>query len=627
MSSFTLRRAILLALSSSVIIPAYANTQENTQDNDVVVLDPLVVTASKSSQLLSQTPASLTVINSKQINQNPTLNLADITKQDASVYIKQNGGIGQGTILSLRATNPNHTLLLKDGVRLNTPNTFTPTYPETLDLSDIGRVEILKGPASVQYGSDAIGGVVHLISTTPSRSGIKLTGLYGENNTYKAVVNGDWVYNGFFASIAGQKFETDGSPIFNTQGRDKKAGFEQKGYSAKLGYQNDKLTTSVAYSQNEGINTYNEYGQTDNTAKRHFENSQAKFIASYDLSEKLNVSAHHAQAKDRQKYVETESSNEYNTDYQETDIHARYKFLPKHTLLIGATQGKTDYQDAYAYQGKKSIDSTGYYLQAQYDSDKLDGQVGVRLEDNEKFGNHTVGQGAIRYHFTPKTSVYANVGSAFRAPSLNELYYYSVNSWGTTLGNENLDPEESVSYEIGATHQLGDRLDMSLSAYQTDVKNLIATTFDSNKNATTYENLNKAQFKGGELGIKYNYNDYYASLNYAYTDSQNKQTKRQIAYRPKQTGTLTLGYDNGTVGVSTSVVARGKANADNTANPVQVPGYTTVDVNAHWYITDNVKLFSSIQNIGNVQSNIVYNFGNWYVNSGRQANVGITFSF
>ncbi|MDO4250889.1 MAG: TonB-dependent receptor [Moraxella sp.] len=625
MSNSVLRQAILVALSPSILLPAIAQT--SPQQEPTTILDPLVITASKSSQLLSQTPASLTVINSEQINQNPTLNLSDIVKQDASIYIKQNGGIGQGATLSLRGTNPNHTLLLKDGIRLNTPNTLTPTYPETLDLSDIGRVEILKGPASVQYGSDAIGGVVHLISKTPSRTGAKLTGLYGENNTHKAIVNGDWVHNGFFASITGQKFKTDGSPIFNTQGQDKKAGFEQEGYHAKLGYDNNKLTTSLTYSQNEGINTYNEYGQTDNTAKRHFENSQAKFIASYDLSEKLNVSAHHAQAKDRQKYVETWSSNEFNTDYTETDIHAHWKLMPHHTLLLGATKTKTDYQDAYAYTGSKSIDSTGYYAQMQYDTDALDGQVGIRLEDNEKFGNHTVGQGAIRYHFSPTTSVYANIGSAFRAPSLNELYYYSVNSWGTTLGNETLEPEESISYEIGATHQLHDNLNASLSAYQTDVKNLIATTFDSTKNATTYENLNKAQFKGGELGVKYNYNDYYASLNYAYTDSENKNTGLPIAYRPKQTGTATLGYDNGTAGVSATVIARGRANADNSSNPVQVAGYTTLDVNAHWYITDHVKLFSSIQNIGNVQSNIVYNFGNWYINGGRQANVGVTFSY
>ncbi len=85
------------------------------------------------------------------------------------------------------------------------------------------------------------------------------------------------------------------------------------------------------------------------------------------------------------------------------------------------------------------------YLQHQYKTDKISTQLGVRLEDNEKFGTHTVGQGAIRYFLLPTTSIYANIGTAFRAPSLSELYYFYENpAWNYySYGNQNLKPEES----------------------------------------------------------------------------------------------------------------------------------------------------------------------------------------
>jgi vitamin B12 transporter len=96
----------------------------------------------------------------------------------------------------------------------------------------------------------------------------------------------------------------------------------------------------------------------------------------------------------------------------------------------------------------------------------------VRLEDNERFGDHTVGQAAIRYHFLPNASVYANIGSAFRAPTLNEMY----SQWG---GNIDLKPEESTSYEIGADYQLNQNLLANVSLYQNEVKNLISSHVDN----------------------------------------------------------------------------------------------------------------------------------------------------
>lgn len=622
--------AIAIAMGFSPVIFA-EDTANATQ------LDPIVITASKTAEKASEVPARISVISKEEIEKNPISNLSNILQKDASIYIKQNGGLGQGTNLLIRGTNPNHILLLKDGARLNTPNTFSPIYPELLDTTNLDRIEILKGPASVQYGTDAIGGVIQMITSTPERNSAFVTGIYGEDNTYKAIIGTDLVSDtGFFAQIRGQSMESDGTHIFNTQPDNLKAAYDQKGYSAKLGYDNkNNLNTSVEISQNKGANNYSDNGGISNTAKREFDNQLVSTRVEYKPTSNITINTRYSNFKDTQEYRES-SPYHADTKRNEGDLNVKWQFTQAQNILVGASIDNTEYQDASILNGKQDIDSTGYYLQHQYKTDKISTQLGIRLEDNEKFGTHNVGQGAVRYFVLPSTSIYANIGTAFRAPSLTELYYHSEADYGSggiyhTYGNTNLKPEESTSYEIGLDHQFTPALTAYLSVYKTDVKNLIASTssFDAATNTTTstYENLNKAQFSGGEVGFKWKQDDLFLSTEYAYVKTENKETGLEIAYRPKQTLTLTTGLENTVYGVSASLIARSNSNAQNSANPQKVPGYATVDLNAYWNINPNVKVFTNIENVGDSEYKTVYNFGNWYVNGGRQASVGVTFRY
>ncbi len=622
--------AIAIAMGFSPVIFA-EDTTNATQ------LDPIVITASKSAEKASEVPARISVISKEEIEKNPISNLSNILQKDASIYIKQNGGLGQGTNLLIRGTNPNHVLLLKDGARLNTPNTLSPIYPELLDTTNLDRIEILKGPASVQYGTDAIGGVIQMITSSPERNSAFVTGIYGEDNTYKAIIGTDLVSNeGFFAQIRGQSMESDGTHIFNTQPDNLKAAYDQKGYSAKIGYDNkNNLNANVEISQNKGANNYSDNGGISNTAKREFDNQLVSTKVEYKPTSNITINTRYSNFKDTQDYRES-SPYHADTKRNEGDLNVKWQFTQAQNILVGASIDNTEYQDASILNGKQDIDSTGYYLQHQYKTDKISTQLGVRLEDNEKFGTHNVGQGAIRYFVLPSTSIYANIGTAFRAPSLTELYYHSEADYGSfgiyhTYGNTNLKPEESTSYEIGLDHQFTPALTAYLSAYKTDVKNLIASNsnFDvaTNTTTSTYENLNKAQFSGGEVGFKWKQDDLFLSTEYAYVKTENKETGLEIAYRPKQTLTLTTGLENTVYGVSASLIARSNSNAQNSANPQKVPGYATVDLNAYWNINPNVKVFTNIENVGDSEYKTVYNFGNWYVNGGRQASVGVTFRY
>lgn len=600
--------AIAIAMGCSPVIFA-EDTTTTTQ------LDPIVVTASKSAEKASEVPARISVIDEKTIEQNPLLNVSDIIQRDPSIYVKQSGGLGQISEISLRGTKSVHTLVLKDGARLNSQNELGPLYPAFLDTTDVQQIEILKGPASVQYGSDAIGGVVQLISKKPEKTGAELTGIYGENNTYKTIVNANLVSDqGFYAQLGGQRLESDGTRIFESQPENEKAGYDQKGYHAKVGFfQENLIDASASISENKGTNIFsNDY--ITNTAQRLFENRVINTKVAYNILPDLIINAHYANVQDKQNVPAYDSY--YDTENNESDLNLKWKFTPHQNILVGATYNDANYKSNTILNSDKSVNSTGYYLQHQLKNDLFDTQVGVRLEDNQRFGTHTVGQGAIRYHFLPNASVYANIGSAFRAPTLNELY----SQWG---GNENLTPEKSTSYEMGVNYDLTSNVSTNFSVYHTKIKDLITY------NAGTNTNIAKANFTGGEAGIKWHQDDLFLSTEYAYVKTENEKDNTEIAYRPRQTLTVSTGLENAVYGISASLIARAKSYADS-ANSMRVPGYATVDLNAYWNVIPNVKLFTNIQNVGDVQYREVLNTypsNDWYVNTGRQASVGVTFRY
>jgi vitamin B12 transporter len=612
------------ALVGAIALAMGFSTSVSAQDSSNVVnasLDTLVVTATRSEEKIGDVPARISVIDQNAIKKNPALNLSDLIQQDPSVYLKQSGGMGQISEIGLRGTKAVHTLVLKDGARLNSQNELGPLYPAYLDTSDIQQIEILKGPASVQYGSDAIGGVVQLISKKPVKSGAELTGIYGENNTYKTILKADLVTDqGFYAQVGGQRLESDGTRIFESQDKSDNASYDQKGYNAKVGYfQENQIDASASISENKGTSIFsNDY--ITNTAPRNFVNRVINAKVDYIILQNLILGAHFANVQDKQDVPAYGSK--YDTENNQTDLNLKWKFTPHQNILIGTTYNDANYQTNTIINNDQSVASIGYYLQHQFKNELFDTQVGLRVEDNELFGSHTVGQGAIRYHFLPNASVYANIGSAFRAPTLNELY----SQWG---GNENLEPEESISYELGFNYAITDNLATSFSVYRTNVDNLIVYSDSMN------QNVGEANFTGGEAGLKWKQDDLFLATEYAYVESENKATGLEIAYRPKQTFTLTTGLENPVYGISTSLIARSHSNASNSANSIKVPGYATVDFNAYWNINPTVKVFTNIQNIGDVQYREVYKAASswdnspedWYINGGRFASAGVTFRY
>ncbi|WP_130803312.1 TonB-dependent receptor plug domain-containing protein [Acinetobacter ihumii] len=574
-------------------------------------LDPIVVTASKSEEQISQVPARISIIEPQIIDQSPIASLPDLLMSEAAINMVQSGGYGQTASIFLRGGNSNQTLILRDGVRLNSATSGIASLP-FIDTTDIKQIEVLKGPASVLYGSDAISGVVQLISKTPEKNSAFVTGEIGENKTYKSVVGADLAENGFYAQVRGQRLETDGTPVKEAANAPD-ASYDQKGFSTKIGVDKENYAASVDYSQNEGNSAYDNFG---NLVNQDFKNEVINVKGKVKIVDNVELNARLSQFKDEVDQKDPNYLNSYDfvhSKTQEAELYGKWNFTAHQNVLLGVTQRNID-GDVLSFGAPYSedIDSTGYYIQHQYNQAGLNTQVGVRVEDNEKFGTHTVAQGAIRYQLLPLTSVYANIGSAFKAPTLNDMYGYG--------GNPDLKPEESISYEIGVDQKLAYNISTGLSLYTTQVDDLI------NFGSTRMENVDKAKMEGGEAYVKWQGDNLYANLGYHYVRAKDDKTHEDLSRRPRQNISLTTGWQDDVYGFSTTFMAN--SGYDNSAyDTIKVPGHLRIDMHGHYNVNNHLQVFANIQNIGDSKYRTAYSSGSYYINGGRLASAGVTLRY
>ncbi len=604
-----------IAIAMGLTSTAFADTQNSSKQVNTT-LDTLVVTASRSEEKIKDIPARISIIEPQILEQSPIAELPHLLMSDAAINMVQSGGYGQNAAIFTRGTNSTHTLVLRDGVRLNTGSAGVASLP-FLDTTDIKQIEILKGPASVLYGTDAIGGVVQLISKIPEKNTAFVTGEIGEHKTYKAIIGADAFEDGFYAQIRGQRLETDGTPVTNAPDSEN-ADYNQKGYSAKFGIDKEDYAASVDYSENEGLSAYDNYGTP---VSQNFKNEIINLKGRVNLTDDLSLNARLSQFKDDLK--QNDSPDFIHNKTQEAELYSKWQFTPSQNIMLGVSHRNTGTdllsKGWSTVQYDQDVDSTGYFVQHQYQHHNLSTQAGLRVEDNEKFGTHTIGQVAARYQILPATSIYTNIGTAFRAPTNNDLYAIG---WGA---NPDLNPEESFSYEMGVDQKITAHLSTGLSVYRNEVKDLI--TYSNSQ----LSNIDKATFTGGELYLNWTQDELFLNLSYAYIQPKNDETNLDLTRRPRQSATLTTGWKDEQFGMSASVSAKSNSKdfADYPSNtPTTTPGYVTTDVNAYWNINPNVKIFTNIENIGDVKYKTAYNGDNiYYVNGGRLASAGVTFRY
>jgi vitamin B12 transporter len=561
---FSAAAAALSVVTLPVTTSAWAATD---------TLEDVVVTSSRVAQPVSEVIGSVTVITREQIEQRQVNSLQDLLRGELGIDISNNGGPGKISSLYLRGANSTQTLILVDGVRLGSA-TAGATSIEFIPVEQIERIEIVRGPRSSLYGSDAIGGVIQIFTRTNDgfSAGVG-AGSYSTQNysagfgmqgdTLRFSVNGNYLQTDGFNSCVG----SFSNGCFTVEPDDD--GYRNSSASAQLGYAFGELADlelRTLYTQ--GFTEFD--GSFVNESR--FRNSAPSLKLRVTPNDALSFTLSGGITQDKSYSFENSAyMSRFNTEKRNAGLQMDWQ-IGQQKISVGADY-LNDVVDSDTAFIVSERDNNGLYAQYLGKLGTHELSASVRRDDNEQFGTHSTGNLGWKWFVLDQAlAINAGWGKAFHAPTFNDLYY----PYG--YGNPNLKPERSQSYELGVSGKK-DWFDWSVQAYSTQADDLIAYN-----NAFLPDNVSKARMQGVETAVNGTWRKLRAGLNYTHQDPRSRQAGSNfdhlLARRARNSGRFDLSYDFGAALISTSVNAVGPR-FDNLANTLSMAGYTTVDLRAN----------------------------------------------
>jgi len=591
-----------------------------------ITLEPVVVTATRVETPIEEIASSITVIHSEEIERKQKISVLEVLRGLPGLDVVQTGGMGGTTSIFLRGANSEHTLVMIDGVEVNDPISPGRSYDFAhLTVDNIERIEIIRGPQSTLYGSDAIGGVINII--TKKGEGKPIVNLSAEGGSFTtfretAGVSGGNKWINYSLSLS--RLDSEGiSAAGKKYGNYERDGYQNTSISSRLGFtplDNLYIDFILRYVNAESeLDSSSGVGGDDPNYIQRISRFLFKTEAGLSLfdqfwNQKLGFAINQNNRNYKNKIDPVnplyEKSN-YKGELLKFDWQHHLKLHKTNSIIFGfeyeRDEGKSKYYSEFmgwpylSVFPKKTTNTKGYFLQDEIRLwDRFFAMFGIRVDDHSLFGSETTYRIAPAYLIKETgTKVKGTFGTGFKAPTLYQLFAPAT-SWGP-IGNINLKPEKSRGWDIGAEQEfLKKRVILGATYFRNDFKNLI--NFES---GLGYININKAKAEGIELlaSIK-PIDDLTLSFNYTYTDTEDKKTERELLRRPKNKFGLDINYHFLKKGnVNLGVIYVGKRDDMDwsvwPARRVELDGYTLVNLAASYNITKNFQLFGRIDNLFN----------------------------
>ena len=573
--------ATLLALS---IYSSSTEAEDSTQN-------AVIVTATRTSQTANEALASVTVLTREDMERSQAHSVPELLRDVAGIEVARQGGDGKLTSVFLRGTNSNQVLVLVDGVKVGNATSGTVAW-EFLPLDEIDRVEIVRGPRSSLYGSEAVGGVIQIFTrrgttTTQPRASVT-AGSHSFNDTAIGVSG---TYHGTRYNLSTSRLATDGinatQPAigFNEPDRD---GYHNNAYSlyldqrltehVDLGVNGLRASGNTKYDSFPGFNNEDHFAQEVAGAKLRFEPFQewvSTVALGYSLDDRNSFRTDGPSTPEQ--FMTTRRSASWQNDVS----------IGAHQLLTLGYDRSEDHVTSTTTYTRTSRETHGLFGQYQLGFGAQDLDLGYRRDHNQQFGNHDTGNIAWGLKLDENLRLYASYGTAFHAPTFNDLYYSSP----FFQGNPDLQPEESKSSELGLKGRNG-QLGWQMSAYRTDVSNLIA--YDAATN--TVQNVDKARIDGIEAEANTAINDWRLNGALTLTNPRDVGTGNLLARRSRQSAHFAVDRRLGDLDVGMETIAVGRS-YDDASNNLPIPGYGLLNLRARYRLARDWQVQGHVENL------------------------------
>ncbi len=593
----------------------------------------IVVTATGVEQQRDEAGQAITVIDRAALERTQTNVISDILRTVPGVRVARNGGVGGVTSTFIRGGESSQTLVLIDGARINDPSSPNAAFDfGSLLTGNIGRVEVLRGPNSVIWGSQAIGGVVNIQTLEPTEAlAVNARAEYGYRNTAEAQANVSGTSGIASGSIGGGIFRTDGISALA-------AGTERDGYrnvsangKLKLAF-TDALSLDLRAYFNRGRVEFDDpFGATPDTFP---ETRNRQFIGYAGI----NASFADGRFRNRLAYTRTDldrKGSEPNVPFSfnvnalkgtidRFEYHGAFDIADAATLVFGLEHERTFASTFFPAGGGSAPDTAKANVTSGFGQlilKPLAGLTltgGVRYDDYSRYGGQTTF--GANFAYTPdegRTVFRGTYAEGFRAPTLTEALL--------PFGNTALKPETAKSFDFGVEHSVLDGLiAASATLYRRTSHNLITFSFVTFQS----ENIAAARSQGLELGLALRpAPNLRIDANYSLVDAKSRSADatfgNRLARRPKDNANLSIDWKSPfklAIGAGVSITGD---SFDNLSNTRRLDGYTLASIRASYPLNAAIEVFGRVENLFDAKYQTVSGYGSY----GRNAYAGVRAKF
>lgn len=591
-------------------------------------LNELVVTANRYATNKQEVGSSITVITAEELKQQQKQTVYDALRMVPGVDVARMGGSGSLTSVFMRGSNSDHTLVLLDGVELNSPSSFNGGFDFAhLNLDNIERIEVLRGPQSTLYGSQAMGGVINIIT---KKGGDKLSGYLtaegGSHYTAKETAGISGGYKRAHYALNVSRQDTKGISAANRKnGNTETDPYQNTTVSTRLGIaplDNLDFDLSLRYSRSRtDLDGSDPATWAFGDLRGYYSKTEQLYLRSEgNLSlfdnlweQKLGISYNDTSTDDSEPSPTHYQGNVIKLDWQHV-FH-----LHKTNDFTFGMERKDEYAK-YNSMDEKHTGTTSFYFQDQVKLfDRWFTTLGVRVDDHERFGTKATYRFATSYLIKETdTRLKGSYGTGFKAPTVAQLYHPT---WG---GNKDLKPEKSNGWDVGFEQYLLDKkLMLEASYFENSFSNLIV----SDTNTWQLSNIDKAKTKGVELATTIRPLDTLSlRLGYTYLKAKDRTKDEQLLRRPKNKLSADVNYSfiekaNLNLGL---VYVGSRYDVDNfTYARRKMGSYMTMNLTASYDICKNFQIFGRAENLLNRKYEEISDYGT----SGIAGYGGVKFSF